>query len=87
MRPTFNSSPGFSTRDINIATVLKLSGIRLIKVLESNGRGIFVFETSEQVEDLINQYINGELRIDPKAFVENWKALKSLAYSTVNNMG
>ena len=83
-----NTRPAeFSTRDIFLATILKQSGIPLLKVIDNNGRGIFIFKSSEQIERLINGYFNNELRVDPKSFVENWKSLKSLAYSITNNMG
>lgn len=82
-----NTKSEFPTRDIYLATVLKVSGIPLIRTIDSNGKGIFVFQASQEIQKLISGYFNNQLRIDPKAFVETWRALKSLAFSTIGDMG
>jgi len=76
----------FATRDIYIATVIKQAGIPIIRV-EGNGRqGIFVFKTAEMTEGLITRYFNGELRGDPRSLFETWKALKSMAFTAINDV-
>jgi len=87
MRQTFQQTSGeFSTRDIYLATVIKQAGVPIIRV-EGNGRqGIFVFRTSAKIEGLITGYFNGELRVDPKEIFETWKALKSMAFSAIQDV-
>lgn len=80
------NSPEFSTRDIYIATVLRLSGIPIIRVQNNGGRGIFIFKASEKIEGIIAKYFNEELRVDPKGLFETWKALKAMAFSTINDV-
>lgn len=87
MRQTFRqTSDEFSTRDIYLATVIKQAGIPIIRV-EGNGRqGIFVFRASAKIDGLISGYFNGELRVDPKEIFETWKALKSMAFSAIQDV-
>lgn len=76
----------FSTRDIYLASAIRQAGIPILRV-EGNGRqGIFVFKPSEKVEGLITRYFNGELRADPKSLFETWKALKSMAFSAIQDV-
>ena len=76
----------FKSKDIYLSSVLKAFNIPIIKV-ESNGRhGIFVFRHSKEVETLISQFFNDELKINPRTLFESWKALKSMAFSTINDV-
>ncbi len=85
-QPFQQTSCEFSTRDIYLATVIKQAGVPIMRV-EGNGRqGIFVFKASEKIEGLIARYFNGELRVDPKGLFETWKALKSMAYSAIQDV-
>ena len=76
----------FQTRDIYLATVIKQSGIPIIRVENHSGRGIFVFQASEKIRELINKYFNGGLKVEPKALFETWKSLKAMAYSSIGDV-
>jgi len=76
----------FATKDIYLATVIKQSGIPIIRVEGSGGRGIFIFKQSEKIEPLIAKYFNSELRVDPKALFEIWKSLKSMAFASIGDV-
>ena len=76
----------FSTRDIYIASVLKQAGVPILRIEDSNGRGIFVFQARKEIEDLTRDYFNGSLRIDPLGLFAAWKALKSAAYSAIRDV-
>ncbi len=76
----------FSTRDIYLATVIKQSGIQIIKVENNGGRGIFVFKASEKIEGIISGYFNNELQLDPKSLFETWKSLKAMAFSSIGDV-
>lgn len=74
-----------STRDIFLSTIFKVLNLPLIGVEDAGGkRCIFTFANSEKAKELTTQYFNGELRLDPRRVFEEWKNLKSLAYSTTN---
>lgn len=76
----------YSTKDLYLCVVLKSFNIPLIRI-ESNGRhGIFVFRNGEDVEKIIADYFNNELRLDPRILFENFKALKSQAYSATGDV-
>ncbi len=76
----------FPTRDIYLATVIKQAGVPIVRV-EGNGyRGVFVFKASEEIDGLITRFFNGELRVDPRSLFETWKALKSMAYTSINDV-
>ena len=76
----------FSTRDIYLATVIKQTGIPIIRV-ESNGRqGIFIFKDDSRIKELIGDYFNDKLRVNPKALFETWKSLKAMAFSSIGDV-
>ena len=87
MRQTFQQTSGeFSTRDIYLATVIKQAGVPIIRVEDSNGRGVFVFQTCKEIEHLTRDYFNGTLRVDPQGLFGAWKSLKSAAYSAIRDV-
>jgi len=85
-QPYRQTTDEFSTRDIYIATVLKQAGIPILRIEDSNGRGVFVFQTCKEIAALIKDYYNGDLRVDPQGLFGAWKALKSAAYSAIRNV-
>jgi hypothetical protein len=76
----------FSTRDIYLASVIKESGIPIVRVENHSGRGVFIFQANEKIQDLINKYFNSSLKMDPKGLFETWKSLKAMAFSTIGNV-
>ena len=84
---TRNKNPAeFETRDIYLATVIKQSGIPIIRVENSSGRGIFIFEDSGSIEEIVKRYFNGALRMDPQTLFESWKSLKSMAFTVIGDV-
>ena len=80
-------NPGeWSSRDIYLSTVLKQSGVQILRVENKTGRGIFVFQGSPEIEGIIADYFNGNLKVDPRGLFDTWKALKSMAFSAVDNV-
>lgn len=76
----------YPTRDIYLATVLKLSGVSIIRIENQFGRGIFVFKASPRIEELVSSYFNDELTMNPKAVMDTLKSLKSQAFTATNNV-
>ncbi len=76
----------FSTKDIYLATVIKQASIPIVRV-EGNGRhGIFVFKACPEIEKIISQYFNDQIKVNPRQLFENWKSLKSMAYSAIGDV-
>lgn len=87
MKPAQLQHPAeFSTRDIYLASVIKQSGIPIIRVENYSGRGIFVFQASEKISEVTTKYFNNMLRMNPKGLFETWKGLKSMAYSSIGDV-
>lgn len=79
-------SSEFQTRDIYISAVLKQLQIPLIKV-ESNGRqGIFTFKDDGRIKEIVSNYFNDKLQINPKSLFETWKSLKAMAFSSIGDV-
>lgn len=86
MRVNQTNPTEFVTKDLYLATILKLSGIPILRV-EGNGRhGIFVFKFCSEIEQIIRDYFNDTLRVSPRGLFENWKALKSMAFTTIGDV-
>ena len=70
----------YSTSDLHLSAFLKISGLRLVDIL-NNGtrRATFVFEDSPDRQKLVLRFMNQEGQVEPVQFVEAWKSLKALA--------
>ncbi|MBI5902378.1 MAG: hypothetical protein HZB84_02710 [Deltaproteobacteria bacterium] len=76
----------FSTRDLYLASVFKQAGVPIIRIEDSNGRGVFVFRACKEIEALTRDYFNGALRVDPQGLFGAWKSLKSAAFSAIRDV-
>lgn len=77
----------FSTKDIYLATTIKQAGIPIIRVEASNGRhGVFVFKACPEIEKIISQYFNDQIKVSPRQLFECWKALKSMAFASIGDV-
>lgn len=86
MRDSPDNLSEFPTRDIYLATILKLSKIPLLRVENQGGLGIFIFESSPELDQVTMEYFNGKLKFEPQSLFETWKALKAMVYSKTNNL-
>ena len=86
MRQTQQTTTEYKTRDLYLASVFKESGVQLLRIEDSNGRGVFVFLACREIEQLTRDYFNGTLRVDPQGLFAAWKALKSAAYSAIRDV-
>ena len=76
----------YLTKDLNLAVVLKLTGIPLVRVENYSGKGVFVFKNSPKVEETISAYLNDMITMNPRAVFDMWKSLKSQAYTVSNTI-
>jgi hypothetical protein len=69
----------WKTADIALATSLKLLGNYLegIELDTYGGRSMFVFTQTPKLEQQVNDYWQGGLRVDPKDFSSSLRELKS----------
>lgn len=78
-----DASPIFETRDLILASTLVTLRFRVMNVTyQIEGRknlpiGYFEFENSENLVKAIGDFNAGDLAVEPKQFMTNFKSLKS----------
>lgn len=71
-----------SLKDLYISSYLKAKGFPLNDAsLDSQGRTIFHFLGTPEVEEALRGYYMNSASVSPSAFIEAFKALRSLAYT------
>ena len=68
----------FETTDIVLATTLSAVGFQIKGLTATNdgGRYKFVFPMDDRIQDVIKQYEEDKLAIEPKRFAYNYNFLK-----------
>ncbi len=66
----------YRTSDLVIAAVLKYNGFPLKDVEGTESRAWFIFEGRDRIIDIINEYYNRSLKLEPRKFLDEIKALK-----------
>ena len=70
------------TSDFNVCTVLLYFKHQLIGIdREEPRRCIFILSQERNTNEIIEQFFNGELSVDPKRFIATQKELKSRIYA------
>lgn len=69
-------------KDLYISSYLKAKGLPLHDAtLDECGRTIFHFIETPELTKTMKEYYTGAALVSPSAFIESFKALRSLAYS------
>lgn len=73
----------YETSDLGVASALSCLGFRITALDRSNPRRIvFVFDCERsRLEDIVNSYWDGTLRLSPFAVLTHQKLLKQRMYS------
>ena len=67
----------YASTDFSLATSLSIF-VPIVRLDTRNSdRVVFLFEQTEELSGLINDYWNGNLRVDPLRFYSQLKTLKS----------
>jgi len=70
------------TSDLNVCVVLVYFGHRLIRIDRSEPRRcVFSLSWSEKADEVIEQFFDGKLLVDPRRFIAIQKDLKSRIYA------
>ena len=81
-----NKKKQVAISDFYLAAFLRAKGFRLLKVeWDKNNphRAFFVFEDKEGRESLIENFLFGKAKIEPKSFISAIKELKQLLHSNL----
>ena len=83
MIKTINQNQTYSTYDIFLASCLKHSGYKLLKLDRSNPKKIlFYFLYEADIEQAVEDFFNCNFQVDCLSFCNCLKALKNQIYST-----
>jgi hypothetical protein len=68
--------------DLGVASVLVTLGYRLIKLEKSNPKKVgFVFKREKNIEQVINDYFNDQIKLPALSLLNNQKNLKNRIFS------
>ena len=71
----------FKTSDLALATALSVLGIAIEAVQETDGERMnFIFTKSDRITDIVNRFWRGELLVEPQAYFNQLKVLKTRIY-------
>jgi hypothetical protein len=69
------------TSDLALATAISVLGIAIEAMQETDGERMnFIFTKSEKLTDIVNRYWRGELLVEPQAYFNQLKVLKTRIY-------
>lgn len=71
----------YQTSDISLATVISLSYPLTEIQPQSNNKSLFVFKRIKELEKLVEDYWSGNLKVEPKAYFNQLKTIKTRLYS------
>ena len=72
----------YRTTDLALAATLGMLGVFVIRIdPEDEYRKAFVFGDSDALRELVKNYYNNELKVEPRRFFDQIKSLKSRIYS------
>lgn len=74
----------FTLSDFYLSAFLKVKNFNLLDVIKSNPqRVIFVFEDKESRKKLVEDFLFGRAKVEPKSYVSVIKELKQLIHSGI----
>jgi hypothetical protein len=76
-----NSNDSFSTSDLSLASALLSLGYRLEVVEKQYPKSLFLFQRTKYLDEAVQGFWSGELRIEPKSYFNCLKEIKSRLYA------
>lgn len=73
---------GYRTSDLYYAAYLKVAGVSLLETTREGGRVYFIFENSDAITDLKQQYFNRTSKVAALSYADEIKAMKALTHET-----
>ena len=72
----------YKTTDMALATVLSMN-FPVRELINKNGRGTFLFDDTEELEQFVEAFWNKRLTVEPTALFEALKLIKNRLYNDV----
>jgi Domain of unknown function (DUF5659) len=71
----------FRTSDLALATAICVLGVAIEAMQQSDGERMnFIFTKSDKTADIVNRFWRGELLVEPQAYFNQLKSLKTRIY-------
>jgi len=71
----------FRTSDLALTTALCVLGVAIEAMQQTDGERMnFIFTKSDRVTDIVNRFWRGELLVEPQAYFNQLKVLKTRIY-------
>lgn len=69
------SDTAYETRDTSLAAFLYLREIKLLGVQWEDSQGVFIFEDSPQVRELVEMFKTGRGEVSPLLYYRSYKSM------------
>ncbi len=76
----YNQDHFFKTSDFPLATAICVFGIAIEGMQQTDERQYFIFAKSDKLTDIVNRFWRGELLVEPQAYFNQLKVLKTRLY-------
>jgi len=82
-----NNNNTYETKDLYIAAYLIAIGHSLKNHSRYDGEIYFVFDNNENIQQEVNKFISRKALVDPVAYSQSMKSLKSVLYAIKSGNG
>jgi len=73
----------YRSYDLGLASALVHVGFALLELDRSNGRKVeFIFAKTPELEDAVNRFWSGKLKVDAQGYFEAIRSVKNRIYSS-----
>lgn len=77
----YDSDFFFKTSDLALATAISVLGVAIEAMQQTDSERMnFIFAKSEKLQDIVNKFWRGELLVEPQAYFNQLKVLKTRIY-------
>jgi len=71
----------YKTKDLYVASLLFCLGVKLQKAEKTDGILFFYFNDKEDCDDVMSDFYNRKIKIEPLKFIESIKIAKGFIYN------
>ena len=72
----------YKTTDMALATVLSMN-FPVRELINKNGRGTFIFDNTDELQELVNAFWNKQIKVEPIALFDALKSIKNRLYNDI----
>jgi len=75
----------YITSDLMLATTLRYKGFNILRIerdSKDSRKKLFVFESTETIKEIVNNFMNNKIQVEPIVWANTQKTLKNMIYNT-----